>query len=427
MHQIFVSYRHDDEVDLLDLLIIRLEQANYKVWTDRNLKAAEVWTEEIDNAIKDSSAVIVIMTEAAHQSPYVTYEWSYALGVGKPIMVMMVSDKVDLHPRLKEYQYADFTAKSKRPWEKILAGLEEIVRDLQETRQEQAFRWMQDGDSELEQDDIVSALDSYTNAYNLADDRLRVRIGYKIARLHIRQIEKTSDKDKKAALLDKIESLLSDALKVRPNYDAARAYLGYCYRLKRDVVSGEAQRLEVLNLARTHLKEALSNQPDLIDHNGESWWNTYGGVLRRLGDMLKKDDPEAANENFDQAIDAYQKATQYGKKSSYPYGNLAVLYMLRGDTGKMVSNYTRVGYYPPSDASDFWGHGDQLVANLIKNEAEKVESEYMLYDAFAPAYARTTLLETLQSIAKILGAKQAEPLKQFIGRLLETMDSQQTA
>lgn len=415
MNQIFISYKHDDEVDLFDLLVLRLEQAGYTVWTDKNITPGETWTKAIDNAIIASFAVIVIMTKDAHLSQYVTYEWSFALGAGKQIITLKLSDEVTLHPRLTNYQYSDFTS-NKRPWDEVMGGLERIKREIRETQQEQAFRWMQDGDAELEYDDNVSALDSYTNAYSLADDRLRVRIGYKMARLYIRKAERANDKDEKADLLGKAEELLTDALELRPTYHAARAYLAYVFRLKRDIVTADKRR-ETLDQARLNFKEALTQQPDLIDHTGESWWNTYGGILRRLGDMIQQSDAEAADDFYNAAIESYATATQYGKKSSYPYGNLAALYMRKGDRNNMRHNYIRVGYYPPSDASDFWGHADQLVAQLIKNDPEMVETEYQLYDAFAPDYARSTLLETLQSVVAMLDDDQGSIVQQYIERL----------
>lgn len=420
MNQVFISYKHNDEVDLFDLLVLRLQNTGYTVWTDKNLTPGETWTDSIDRAINDSFAVVVIMTKDAHQSQYVTYEWSYALGAGKQIVTLLVSDEVVLHPRLTNYQYSDFT-KNKRPWEDILSGLERIRRETRETRQEQAFRWMQDGDAELEHEDFVSALDSYTNAYSLADERLRVRIGYKMARLYIRKIERLKDRDEKAELVEKAEQLLTDALQVRPTYHAARAYLAYIYRLKRDVVTGDDKQFEALEQARLNFKDALAHQPDLVDHRGESWWNTYGGILRRLGDITQQKAIASNSEYYDTAVDAYQTATEYGRKSSYPYMNLATLYMRKGERTHMLNNFMRVGYYPPSDASDYWGHGDQLVAQLVSGNREKVESEYRLYDAFAPPYARTTLLETLRDVVLMLEEEQSGVISEYIDRLSKTI------
>jgi len=417
MDQIFISYKHNIHGALYELLITRLEANGYQVWSDEKLIPGEAWTKGIDNAINQSMALIVLMTKEAQASEYVTYEWSYALGACKPIITLVV-DKVDLHPRLLELQFIDFGEGKKFPWELLFRGLDKIKSGYRRSEIEQAFRWMQEGDSELLHDDIQSALDLYTQAYSLADESLCVRIGYKMSRIYIQQSEKTDDKDSKAKLLNKAEDFLKSALEIRPNYHAARAYLAYIYRRKSDRAVGDDHKSEILELARANFKTSLEQHSQLLDHNGQSWWNTYGGVLRRFGEIVAKKDADAAKEYFEQAVIAYRKAADI-RRSSYPFGNLAVLNMLLGKTKEMKAYYERVEYYPPTDAGDFWGYGDQLVAHIVRKDELGAEATYKPYMAFVEDYAIDTLLEMLQKIEKMVEPDTATLVTYYINRIAD--------
>jgi hypothetical protein len=124
MPQVFISYKHDDG-DFVDTLKRKIEEAGFTGWTDDNLLAGEEWREMIDRAIRDSDALIVIMTPEARASEYVTYEWSFALGMGVPVIPVMLK-KTPLHPRLEVLQYLDFGNRKLRPWDELMARLQSL-------------------------------------------------------------------------------------------------------------------------------------------------------------------------------------------------------------------------------------------------------------------------------------------------------------
>jgi hypothetical protein len=122
---VFISHDHDDG-DFAELLKLRLEKEGFNAWIDvERLKLGEDWREEIDVAIKNSIALIAIMSPEARQSEYVTYEWAYAWGKGVKILPIMLK-KTQLHPRLESLQYIDFSIRNSRPWDKLLERLNEI-------------------------------------------------------------------------------------------------------------------------------------------------------------------------------------------------------------------------------------------------------------------------------------------------------------
>src|SRR5947207_2174430 len=117
MH-VFVSYKHED-VDFAENVMSRLELAGFQTWADHKIGAGEEWRTAIDLSIKNSFALIVIMTPEAKASEYVTYEWAFAWGVGIRVIPVMLR-KTELHPRLEALQHLDFTVPKSRPWERLL-------------------------------------------------------------------------------------------------------------------------------------------------------------------------------------------------------------------------------------------------------------------------------------------------------------------
>ncbi len=104
MHQVFISYKREQS-NYAQTLETKLIEAGFVVWMDQDIHAGTEWREEIDEEIRNSIALIVIMTLEAKASEYVTYEWSFAYGAGVRVIPVIDIDLDDLHPRLKTLQY----------------------------------------------------------------------------------------------------------------------------------------------------------------------------------------------------------------------------------------------------------------------------------------------------------------------------------
>src|SRR6267378_4430509 len=123
MH-VFISYSHADG-DFADNLRTRLKGDGFDVWTDEDrLLAGEDWRNGIDQAIRSACTLIVVVTPSAKASEYVTYEWAFAWGVGVKVIPVLL-EPTPLHPRLEVLQYLDFSIRSARPWDKLLARLKD--------------------------------------------------------------------------------------------------------------------------------------------------------------------------------------------------------------------------------------------------------------------------------------------------------------
>lgn len=124
MKHVFISYKRDDR-SFVDELENRIIDADMETWSDTQLRAGESWRQKIDEAIEDSFAVVVVMTPEARQSEYVTYEWSFAMGMQIPIIPIMLK-KTELHPKLNDLHFLDFTDRYGEPWNDLIDRLAEI-------------------------------------------------------------------------------------------------------------------------------------------------------------------------------------------------------------------------------------------------------------------------------------------------------------
>ena len=123
MPKVFISYCHSDG-DFAEVVRGRIRDAGYTTWIDlEGLQAGQDWRLEIDQAIRDSVALITILTPAATNSSYVTYEWAFALGAEVSVIPILL-ESTEIHPRLAVLQHLNFTQRPTRPWPDLLAALE---------------------------------------------------------------------------------------------------------------------------------------------------------------------------------------------------------------------------------------------------------------------------------------------------------------
>lgn len=128
MSYVFISYNHIDTFHATKLAKL-LEEVNISTWMDtKNITLGKEWRQEIDDAIRKAFAVIVVWTPNA-SSPYITYEWSFALGAGIEV-IPLVFEHHSMHSRMDVLQYVSI----KEPqWEskliKRLNQLDERYRD----------------------------------------------------------------------------------------------------------------------------------------------------------------------------------------------------------------------------------------------------------------------------------------------------------
>lgn len=124
MTHVFISYKREDRAFVSDLEQ-KIKEADMDTWTDAEIKAGERWRDKIDDAIHSAFAIVVVVTPAAIVSQYVTYEWAFAMGIGKPIVPIML-ETAELHPKLSDLHYLDFSKRAEEPWEDLLDALRSL-------------------------------------------------------------------------------------------------------------------------------------------------------------------------------------------------------------------------------------------------------------------------------------------------------------
>lgn len=73
MANIFLSYDHDDAASAAPI-VSALEKAGHKVWWDRNIHGGAQYNSEIEKAVADADALVVLWSERSVQSAWVRDE-----------------------------------------------------------------------------------------------------------------------------------------------------------------------------------------------------------------------------------------------------------------------------------------------------------------------------------------------------------------
>ncbi|MCB1932307.1 MAG: toll/interleukin-1 receptor domain-containing protein [Candidatus Accumulibacter sp.] len=125
MGKVFLSYSTRDHY-FADLADIKLAESGITLWRDRSqLRAGADWQSGIERGIADCFAVLIALSANSAESSYVTYEWAYALGNGKTVIPMKLTECV-MHPRLQAIQHLDFSVPGALPWESLVARIREV-------------------------------------------------------------------------------------------------------------------------------------------------------------------------------------------------------------------------------------------------------------------------------------------------------------
>ncbi len=261
------------------------------------------------------------------------------------------------------------------------------------------------GERQYRSQDFQGALNTYRRALELDPSSLitHYRLGYVYTQ---------------SGILERAEYHLNRALEIEKDFAPALAALGYVYRRIGEKMTAGIERDQILNKAENLLLQGLKISDKLVDDDNESWWGSLGGLYRRRGQI-------------DQAIAAYERASEVTPKSSYAFSNLALLYMQKENKEKMLKTYIRVEQLAfgevQADVDNYWAYADLLTARLALGKVEEAEPVLHSVLEIAPKdspYVFESLLDTLARLEKALGEADSTHIKPVIAVIQSRVDSQ---
>src|SRR5215213_777224 len=91
MLNIFISYRRTDS-QFVDRLEVDLRVRGYQTWLDRidlARQGGHSWKEELRKEIERAHVILLVVSPKAIESPYVRWEYIYALKLNKPLIPLL--------------------------------------------------------------------------------------------------------------------------------------------------------------------------------------------------------------------------------------------------------------------------------------------------------------------------------------------------
>lgn len=419
--KVFVSYASEDRnfvKVLIDEMNRRSQQASnnndgadtiaYELWSDSDIQHGEDWASAIDDNIRKSFAVLVVVTEDSMSSPYVTYEWSLAMGLGIHVLPLLYKTPKELHPKLSKIQWADFTD-YKQPWDTLHKQLKAIQQKFLESNLAvaTALRLFDLGREQYELHNIPDALDALQDAETFANQRILDNIFYYQALCYRRQNNE-----------EQLERCLGEVLKHNPEHVHTLIQLGALNRRQGQNAEKDDDtktRDAEFEAAEQLFRQALRIQPDILDDSGESVWCSLGGIIRRRALVHEANgDTTKFEVRIDEAIECYKKGSLV-KKSSYPFNNLGLLYMKKQNVEQMKENFKLVELFAQSrrmlDPSDEWVHNDYFISKVVGENIDGAHEALQTVLVIAPKFALKSLLDTLSNIDRLAKTDNLEGFK----------------
>ena len=106
-YAVFLSYSAEDK-EWVSEFHEALREAGKKAWYDvEDLKPGDRWQEKIQEALRESETLIVIVSRKTLNSKWVFFELGAAVAGGKKIIPVVTGDVdyKDIHPSLTRFQF----------------------------------------------------------------------------------------------------------------------------------------------------------------------------------------------------------------------------------------------------------------------------------------------------------------------------------
>jgi hypothetical protein len=122
---VFVSYSHKDR-DFVDVLASDLRRRRVKVWFDERLQSGEKWLKQLDLALLNTDALLIVISPSSVTSAPVLRELQTALSSRKPIIPLMYQ-ACDLQSAIAELQYVAIQDDYEKRLDELAERLYELI------------------------------------------------------------------------------------------------------------------------------------------------------------------------------------------------------------------------------------------------------------------------------------------------------------
>ncbi|GAB1419962.1 hypothetical protein MASR2M15_00330 [Anaerolineales bacterium] len=258
------------------------------------------------------------------------------------------------------------------------------------------------GERQYKAGDPRGALNTYHRALDL--DPKNPIIHYRLGYVYVQEDD-----------LEKARQYFESSIQIEDNFSPALAGLGFVHRKIGQKMEEGIEQTRAYNKCESLMLKALSETPNLLDEDGESWWGALGGLYRRRNQI-------------DEAIKAYERATLITPHSSYGWGNLALLYMQSNQQDKMLQTYKRVERLAVAEAvaevNNYWGYSDVVVSRLALGNAEGANDFLDTTLELASAeYMLEMLHDTLTRLNEVVEEEKRPAIQTVLARIEKTIQS----
>ena len=122
---IFISHSSSD-AEFTEYAAARLEEAGFRTWVDvESIPDGSSWPREIQKAVENCGAMLVIMSNAARESEWVERETLLAMSLRKPLFIALIED-TPLPVHLINRQFSDFRKRRDSAMRRLIGVLNKV-------------------------------------------------------------------------------------------------------------------------------------------------------------------------------------------------------------------------------------------------------------------------------------------------------------
>ena len=122
--KVFISYSRQD-IQIADKIVSALDSLGLSVWIDRReIKLGDSFVEKINQGLGSANYVLVLFSNAAIKSQWVTREWMSSLASQSTIIIPILLENGAIPPLLKDIPYINFVTDPQK-------GLKELTEFFQ--------------------------------------------------------------------------------------------------------------------------------------------------------------------------------------------------------------------------------------------------------------------------------------------------------